>query len=78
MKIELFRVGKKLMCRLPGDTKDTDAAELALGIMLLSKDKLKQKLGEQLPILVANCELSKKEEVDIEKLNIYLEQIYSK
>lgn len=66
------------MCRLPGDTKDTDAAELALGIMLLSKDKLKQKLGEQLPILVANCELSKKEEVDIEKLNIYLEQIYSK
>ena len=60
MKIELFRVGKKLMCRLPRDTKDTDVVELSLGIMFLSKEKLKQKLGEEVSILEANCELSKK------------------
>ena len=77
MKIELFRVDKKLMCRLPGDTKDTDAGELSLGIMFLGKEKLKQKLGEELPVLVAKCELSPKEKADIEKLNIYLEKIYS-
>ena len=77
MKIELFRVGSKLMCRLPGDTKDTPAHELALGVMILSKDKLKQKLGDELPVLVAGCELSQKEEADIEKINIYLKQIYS-
>lgn len=51
MKIELFRVGKKLMCRLPRNTKDTDVVELSLGIMFLSREKLKQKLGEEVSIL---------------------------
>lgn len=77
MEIKLFRIGKKLMCRLPGDSKDTPAAELLLGIMFLGKEKLKEKLGNELPVLVADCELSPKETTDIERLNAYLRQTYN-
>lgn len=76
MEIKLFRTEKKLMCRLPGDSKDTPMAELALGIMFLGKEKIKQKLGNELPILVAECELTAQETKDVEKINNYLKQIY--
>lgn len=77
MEIKLFRIEKKLMCRLPSDSKDTPVAELLLGIMFLGKEKLKEKLGNELPVLVADCELSPKETTDIERLNAYLRQIYN-
>lgn len=78
MEIKLFRNGKKLMCRLPGEDKDIPAADLFLGAMFFKPEKLKEKLGEELPVLVPNCEITKQEEIDIAKLNAYLGTIYDK
>ena len=41
-------------------------------------EKLKEKLGEELPVLVPICEITKQEEIDIAKLNAYLGTIYDK
>ena len=78
MELKLFRSGKKLMCRLPGEDKDTPAADLFLGVMFLKPEKLKEKLGEELPVLVPICEITKQEEIDIAKLNAYFGTIYDK
>ena len=42
MEIKLFRNGKKLMCRLPGEDKDILAADLFLGAMFLNRKNLKK------------------------------------
>ena len=78
MEIKLFRTDKKLMFRLPNEEKDTPAYELFFGVMLLKPEQLKEKLGNELPVVVAVCEVSKQEEAEIAKLNDCLEKIYSK
>lgn len=78
MEIKLFRNGKKLMCRLPGEDKDILVADLLLVTMLFKPEELKEKLGKELPVLVPTCEITKEEESDIAKLNAYLEAIYDK
>ena len=78
MEIKLFRTDKKLMFRLPNEEKDTPAYELFLGVMMLKPEQIKEKLGNELPVVVAACEVSEKEKIDIAKLNANLEIIYSK
>ena len=45
---------------------------------MLKPEQIKEKLGNELPIVVAACEVSDKEELYIAKLNATLEIIYSK
>ena len=78
MELKLFRNGKKLMCRLPGEDKDIPAADLFLGAMFFKPEKLKEKLGEELPVLVPTCEITKQEEIDIAKLNKEIEEIVTR
>lgn len=76
MEIKLFRTDKKLMCRLPGDKKDTPAAELFLGIIFLKPEQIKEKLGNEKPVIVPTCSITEQEEKDIAKINLYLGTIY--
>ena len=76
MEIKLFRTDKKLMCRLPGDKKDTPAAELFLGIIFLKPEKIKEKLGNEKPVIIPTCSITEQEEKDIAKINFYLDTIY--
>jgi len=76
MKINVFRDGKKLLCRLPGEEKDTVVGELALALLMFKPEQLKEKLGNELPELVPICDLSDKEEVDLKKLNEALKMLY--
>ena len=64
MEIKLFRTDKKLMFRLPNEEKDTPAYELFLGVLMLKPEQIKEKLGNELPVVVAACEVSDKEELD--------------
>lgn len=77
MEIKLFRSGKKLMCRLPGEEKDTPAGELFLAIMFFKAEALKEKFGNEKPVFIPTCEVSKQEEADIAKLNAYFEALYN-
>lgn len=76
MEIKLFRTDKKLMCRLPGDKKDTPAAELFLGIIFLKPEQIKEKLGNEKPVIIPTCSITEQEEKDIAKINLYLGTIY--
>lgn len=78
MEIKLFRQEKTLMCRLPKNDKDTPVYELFLGAMFCKSEQLKEIFGDELPVLVAACEVSKQEELDVAKFNAFLETIYCK
>lgn len=76
MNIKVFRDDKKLKCRLPGEEKDTILGELLLAFMFFKADQIKEKLGKKRPTLVPYCELTQKEELQLQQLNNYLVQIY--
>ena len=58
MKIKVYINEKnKLMCEIPGDSKQYQFAEVVFGISLLNKDKVIAKFGEEMPELVIECNL---------------------
>lgn len=52
--------------------------KLYLGVMLLKPNKIKEKHGEEQPVSVPVCEITKQEEMDIAKLNVYFRTMYVK
>jgi len=83
MKIKVFINEKnKLMCEIPGDSKQYQFAEFVFGISLLNKDKVIAKFGEEMPELVIECNLDENDSTHksyiklIDQANVELDKKY--
>lgn len=59
MEIRIYINEKdKIMCHIPGEPKDMLFIEFAMGVGLGNADKIKERLGEEMPELVVDCEFN--------------------